>query len=160
MRINKTLISLLRDINHINKKIVYCHICGDATLRKPSKIYQLCSIECELIHNNNAYIHNKIIRKRYKTTAQYKKIHRIHKAHAERIDPIQIFNRDKWICQICGLKTLPSLRGKHLDRSPELDHIVPLSRGGNHTYGNVQCACRKCNISKGNGAYGQLRIAI
>ena len=31
-----------------------------------------------------------------------------------------------------------------------LDHIVPLSRGGNHSLGNLQPLCFSCNSSKGN----------
>ncbi len=30
----------------------------------------------------------------------------------------------------------------------ELDHVVPLSRGGSHTPGNVQLLCRRCNRRK------------
>ncbi|WP_420811833.1 HNH endonuclease [Kutzneria albida] len=30
--------------------------------------------------------------------------------------------------------------------SPSLDHIVPLSRGGSHTYENVQAAHLGCNV--------------
>ena len=32
------------------------------------------------------------------------------------------------------------------------DHIVPLSKGGGHTYSNVVPACRSCNSKKGAGA--------
>ena len=32
----------------------------------------------------------------------------------------------------------------------ELDHVIPLSRGGAHSYGNLVSACRSCNASKGN----------
>jgi 5-methylcytosine-specific restriction endonuclease McrA len=32
----------------------------------------------------------------------------------------------------------------------ELEHVVPLSRGGRHTKSNVVPACRPCNRSKGN----------
>lgn len=31
-----------------------------------------------------------------------------------------------------------------------IDHIIPLSRGGNHTYGNLMTLCTRCNSSKGN----------
>jgi len=40
-------------------------------------------------------------------------------------------------CYLCG--TAPSV---------EVDHIVPLSRGGQHAVGNLLGACRSCNGSK------------
>lgn len=32
--------------------------------------------------------------------------------------------------------------------SPTIDHIVPLSRGGRHSVGNLQTLCASCNYSK------------
>jgi 5-methylcytosine-specific restriction endonuclease McrA len=31
-----------------------------------------------------------------------------------------------------------------------MDHVKPLSRGGDHTWDNVVSACRRCNHRKGN----------
>ncbi len=76
----------------------------------------------------------------------------------ERVDPFEVFERDGWRCQACGIKTPKAQRGKHKPNSPELDHIVPLSRGGEHSYKNTQCLCRACNMSKGARAIGQLRL--
>ena len=61
------------------------------------------------------------------------------------------------------MDTPRELRGKFQPNSPEIDHIIPLSRGGAHSVLNCACACRKCNGDKGNsmpgfhGAIGQLR---
>lgn len=77
---------------------------------------------------------------------------------AERFDPFEIFERDKWRCHLCGCKTLQSLRGTSQDRAPELDHIIPLSKGGQHTRANTACSCRKCNGAKGDRLLGQLRL--
>ncbi|MCY3569491.1 MAG: DNA methyltransferase [Chloroflexi bacterium] len=39
----------------------------------------------------------------------------------------------------------------------DLDHIKPKSRGGLHTWPNVQLLCRTCNVRKGSGTMAQLR---
>jgi len=52
-----------------------------------------------------------------------------------------IFYRDRCHCQYCG-KPFPQ---KHLN----LDHVVPLSRGGASSWDNVVCACIECNTKKG-----------
>jgi 5-methylcytosine-specific restriction endonuclease McrA len=74
------------------------------------------------------------------------------------VDPNAVFDRDQWRCQICKRKTPRSLRGSYDDRAPELDHIMPLSLGGEHTYANTQCACRRCNAEKGATPYGQHQL--
>jgi len=78
----------------------------------------------------------------------------------ERFSHIQIFARDKWRCHICGVKTPRELRGVDAPNSPELDHVVPLSRGGKHSWTNVKCACRACNQAKSNDVIGQLGLDI
>lgn len=37
-----------------------------------------------------------------------------------------------------------------MDKSPEVDHIVPLSRGGTDDYDNLRVICRECNQAAGN----------
>ena len=53
-----------------------------------------------------------------------------------------IFFRDRNRCQYCG----------HVFPQAELnlDHVVPLSRGGTSSWENVVCACIPCNSRKGN----------
>lgn len=65
-------------------------------------------------------------------------------------DPRAVFERDNWKCYICGCETPKSLRGSTDPFAPELDHIVPLAAGGEHTPGNTACACRRCNSTKGS----------
>jgi len=73
----------------------------------------------------------------------------------ERFDPIEIFDRDAWRCRICGAATPRHLRGTTAERAPELDHVVPLSKGGPHSRGNVQCACRRCNLLKADAVFAR-----
>lgn len=72
---------------------------------------------------------------------------------------MRVFERDKWTCQICGVKTPKELRGSMDPRAPELDHILALALGGDHLIENCQCACRKCNGEKGAGSKGQMWLA-
>jgi 5-methylcytosine-specific restriction endonuclease McrA len=77
---------------------------------------------------------------------------------SEAVNPLLVFERDGWRCQLCWCSTPRRLRGKMVDRAPELDHIIPLAIGGEHSYRNTQCACRACNIAKGARPLGQMRL--
>ena len=81
-------------------------------------------------------------------------------AKADRIDPMAVFERDKWLCHICGAKTIKSKRGTRHPLAPELDHIVTLADGGQHVWGNVACACCACNADKGAKSLGQLGLGF
>lgn len=74
------------------------------------------------------------------------------------VDPMKVFARDDWRCQLCGIHTPKRLRGTTESAAPELDHIIPLALGGPHTNDNVQCACRACNHAKGATWRGQVRV--
>lgn len=66
----------------------------------------------------------------------------------DNIDPLAVFAQVDYVCQICGKQTDKTKRGTISWDAPELDHIMPLSKGGKHTLDNVQCACRRCNHAK------------
>lgn len=73
-----------------------------------------------------------------------------------KFDPSLVFERDGWRCHICGRKTPKRLRGSTDDRAPELDHIVTIADGGEHSERNTSCACRRCNRHKGAKSMGQM----
>jgi len=50
-----------------------------------------------------------------------------------------IFKRDNFECQYCGTK-----------RDLTLDHVMPSSRGGPHSWLNLVTACKRCNTRKGD----------
>lgn len=83
-----------------------------------------------------------------KRTARLKRKARERAATVEAVDPIVVLERDGWQCRICGIATPRSKRGSLDDDAPELDHIIPLAAGGEHSYRNTQCACRRCNREK------------
>lgn len=76
----------------------------------------------------------------------------------ERFDPNEVFTRDKWRCHICGIRTPRGLRGTLSPCAPELDHIIPLAAGGDHTKKNTACSCRRCNQLKRDKPLGQLLL--
>jgi 5-methylcytosine-specific restriction endonuclease McrA len=47
-----------------------------------------------------------------------------------------VMARDGGLCQYCG------------SRADSIDHVVPRSKGGMHTWENVVAACRPCNVRK------------
>ena len=56
----------------------------------------------------------------------------------------KIKERDGYTCQICGLSNKDEQ-----NLLLEIDHIIPLSKGGMTTEGNLQTLCWRCNRSKG-----------
>jgi hypothetical protein len=70
-------------------------------------------------------------------------------ATVETIDLIQVYESLNWVCGICGKKINKKLNYPH-PKSASLDHIIPLTKGGNHILNNVQPAHLICNKSKGN----------
>ena len=59
-----------------------------------------------------------------------------------------VIARDGADCYICGIETDPAAppRARH---KAELEHVIPLAKGGTHTMGNLRCACYPCNAVKG-----------
>lgn len=81
---------------------------------------------------------------------------RQHQQMVERISPRRVFERDGWRCGICHHPinrhvAVPS------PMAATVDHIVPLARGGPHSYANVQAAHFMCNSRKGAR---EARIAV
>jgi 5-methylcytosine-specific restriction endonuclease McrA len=74
------------------------------------------------------------------------------------VDPFVVFTKANWKCQICGTPTPRGKRGSYDDDAPELDHIIPIAKGGLHSYENTQCACRKCNGQKSDAIQGTLEF--
>jgi 5-methylcytosine-specific restriction endonuclease McrA len=60
-----------------------------------------------------------------------------------------IYRRDGGICALCSGQVDIEARYPH-PLSATVDHIVPISKGGEHSNANIQLAHAKCNRDKGN----------
>ena len=52
-----------------------------------------------------------------------------------------VFERDNYTCQYCGRS--------YEEADLEIEHIIPISKGGNNDIRNLATACRACNRAKG-----------
>ncbi len=63
---------------------------------------------------------------------------------------LEIFKRDKYICQYCGKEA----------KQLTLDHVIPRFRGGQHTWENVVSACASCNRRKAGRTPGEAGMKL
>lgn len=69
----------------------------------------------------------------------------------------EIAERDGYRCKLCGRKVNMRLQYPHL-KAPTIDHVIPLTDGGDDTRVNVQLAHFQCNSRKGAGGQQQLAL--
>jgi predicted nucleic acid-binding Zn ribbon protein len=92
--------------------------------------------------------HNWNTKRRLKNKSQF----------VEKVNRKEIYERDKWICQLCGCKVDKRIKYPHI-MSASLDHIIPIAEGGTHESKNCQLAHFICNSKKSNRALNeQLRL--
>jgi len=71
----------------------------------------------------------------------------------------EIAERDRWRCSLCKKAVDPLVKWPD-PKSPSLDHVVPLSRGGAHDPSNVALAHLGCNTAKNNRGGGEQLMLI
>ena len=62
----------------------------------------------------------------------------------------EVFIRDEFTCQYCGRDNVELT----------IDHVVPKSRGGPHSWDNLVSACKVCNHRKGGKSPAEARMAL
>ena len=130
-------------------------------IRDQSKTYYVMHREERHIYyeehrdQKKAYDKEYSLREHEKVKAKDKaKRARKYTATVERFNDIEIFTRDKWICQLCHRKVNRRLKYPH-PLSPSLDHIIPLSKGGVHSRQNCCLVHLQCNNRKQNRSVSQ-----
>lgn len=84
----------------------------------------------------------------------------------------KLIMRDKNTCHICGHRCdsrdfVIDINGNYITggNHPSIDHVMPLSKGGSHTWGNIKLAHHRCNSQKSDmlcyeKTNGQMALAI
>lgn len=94
------------------------------------------------------------VRAARRSTSDHRKRARHYGVEYEPVNARRVFARDNWRCGLCGHQvdehaTWPDLM------CPSLDHVIPMSKGGAHSYANTQLAHWLCNVTKGNRGGGE-----
>lgn len=78
-----------------------------------------------------------------------------HFVRFEGIKRKELLDRDNWKCQLCNVTVHDRSEGGNENRhlwddefKAHIDHIIPISRGGDSTPENLRVLCRTCNLSK------------
>ena len=139
-----------------------CKYCNEeygieTKLNNLSVVHQInnyCSIECnEQLKNINRKKNHKIGRvKRRNKYGRLEKDKEIAQYYGIKYEPISrriVFRKHNYVCTSCGVKCVhPNKDNYNQSNAATLDHIIPKSRGGSHTYDNVTLLCRSCNSIK------------
>ena len=72
----------------------------------------------------------------------------LRRAHVEPVSLALLRRRDKGKCRICGGPVDFAVHPPD-PSAATIDHVIALSRGGEHSYGNTQLAHLRCNMAKG-----------
>lgn len=130
-------------MSSIQISFVPCPCCGDYFV--PINGHQIyCSIECANRINN--------------ARSKDKRIKRMRHVVVDRnITLDRLYKRDNGKCYICGrtcdwddCHTRKDGTFIANNNYPSIDHVVPLRKGGKHSWSNVRLACRGCNSVKGD----------
>ena len=161
-RVIKTLRSLLiRVIKHKEeqertKRLTRkCEECG-TMFYDPHPHTLTCSSECS--------------RKRSKRLSKYYERKRINKYNLvdKDISLKRLYERDKGICYLCGEpcdyndKVITD-EGYYIvgETYPTIDHVIPISKGGKHSWDNVKLAHHYCNtLKKDNKIKGNFKALV
>lgn len=131
-----------RKIRGTNEEDRACIVCG-----KPFKTTRLWALTCSR-GCQQVLMHGKRGRRLEKMVANGK-------VDAS-ITLDALIERDNGICYICGEKIdkkdcEPCGKTKRWGaKYPSIDHVIPISKGGTHTWDNVKLAHMMCNALKGN----------
>lgn len=73
------------------------------------------------------------------------------------IDRLAVFERDRWVCYLCGKKVARNPRNP-LEKA-SVDHMFPIVLGGHHSWENVRTTHLRCNLAKSDSLFTAEQVA-
>ena len=94
--------------------------------------------KAELVHQDGGSYHSERMTVPIPSVIRLKYFVRVPYRARASLSRRAVFVRDSFQCQYCGAG------------AENVDHVIPRSRGGTHTWENVVAACKACNTRKEN----------
>lgn len=140
----QSVIKIKEEEQRIKELTRECVECSDV-FYNPSPNVLTCSTECSCKRSR------RISREIYKG--------RINKSNLvdKNINLTKLYKRDEGVCYLCDERCdwndkVVTVKGHTIvgEKYPSIEHVVPLSKGGMHSWENVKLACMRCNTLKGD----------
>lgn len=122
--------------NPLGRELAECRTCG-----QPFMTDRKQTVNCSKLCTDEDRRHNRFGHRARRG--------RLREAFVEHVNRIRVYERDGWVCGICDEPVDRTLAWPD-PRSPSLDHVIPLAKGGEHSYANTQLAHLRCNTQKGD----------
>lgn len=94
--------------------------------------------KAEILHEDGGALHSERMSVAIPSVIRLKYFVRVPLRARASLSRRAVFIRDHHQCQYCG------------SAAENVDHVMPRSRGGTHTWDNVVAACKRCNSRKEN----------
>ena len=126
-------------IRYREQRLCVCICCGNLFASTTERKY--CSTECSKRYNN--------------ARSKDRRIRKIKERQKDVITIQRLYERDNGVCHLCQgvcdwndyeIKDAVFIAGNDY---PSIDHIIPVSRNGVHSWDNVKLAHRGCNSRRG-----------
>lgn len=126
--------------------VITCEWCNAPSVKRRS-LGRFCSDDCRNHKRDSDKDHNR------RKNARRRLLGR-----SGRYKIADVIARDGNRCHLCNRTVDMTLPGTH-KQGPTIDHLIPLSAGGDDVLSNVALAHRSCNCARGSRGPAQLRLA-
>lgn len=103
----------------------------------------------DVLHENSLVLHT--VSRQFRSPSVVRLKSHVKRPHPElRLSRRSILARDGYRCQYCG----------HSGPDLTVDHVVPKRLGGETSWENLVCCCKKCNTRKGDKTLAQVGFTL